>query len=1004
MKKSIIFFFFFLFSITFSQSLFSNNQDTKKLLGCTHELTKNYFLYGDDKRIKKIEIDINKYRDWVVNNIKIITSNTRFIPNILKKKFNSKIKVTYEGGDHCVLTGRVRHSGDAKDHIKLKGNSIIQSLDISLDYGNIKGVTKFKLFKPNVRGVLDDVAIQTQLLRDFGYLAPRSYRVNTRVNQMNSVMLFQEKAAKELLEFNNRREGPILEGDQKYFFKLVQDIPDNNLSNWSVGTPFLRNKSAQAMLSKSTNARLVNKGIVQKEIYLKSVNDLNLIYLYWANRFKDDKNNFFYFDYDLDNELLSYFDKNNNIKLDVYNLFMQSTNSQHALSVSNRKFFWNSLENLFEPINYDSNPDIDRQKPTTTTVNYRLPVSRYVEESFTVLEQKLNNVDLDILYEKLLIGDINLSKQDVKKKLEKISLNLKNIKDTYLTKIEKEKIEYNYFKEIKNIKKNFINAINEIDPNTVLVQYDKQKNLFKKCNSNLDECSNFKINNDELSTLLEGELKIDNTNYQYLGSSLKSNNFQEKNDKFLSIIVDNAKIFYEKDIEINIDSEKRTIEINQKKAGARTYITGQKLNNYQINFNGFDIMENENSNNLKIFPTNYPIDNKNLTGCLSLINLDLINIDILAKNSSCEDTINFINVTGNINNIEIENSFSDALDVDFSNLNFKNIKIINALNDCVDFSAGTYILEKLDLSNCGDKGLSIGEKSSVILKNISVNYANFGIATKDSSYLELKNANMSNLKTCVSAYNKKQEFKGGFIEIDKLNCEKYFLLSDSDSFSKIFLNKRLLENFTYGKQYDPKSLQVTKLNGKLIDGHLINDYKTTNKDGSINVVVEIPLGTKEKWEVSKLTGSLLREFYMGTPRSIKYNPYPVNYGIIPQTALPISRGGDGDPLDVIILGDALSKGEIVKVKPLGILKMTDFGEQDHKIVAAPVNSPLFRYNNLDHLNNDNPKILENIKSWFISYKGKNVVKFLNFESEEKANQLINTTSEYFKRFGLKERS
>ena len=36
-------------------------------------------------------------------------------------------------------------------------------------------------------------------------------------------MLFQEKAAKELLEYNNRREGPIFEGDQKYFFKLVQD-------------------------------------------------------------------------------------------------------------------------------------------------------------------------------------------------------------------------------------------------------------------------------------------------------------------------------------------------------------------------------------------------------------------------------------------------------------------------------------------------------------------------------------------------------------------------------------------------------------------------------------------------------------------------------------------------------------------------------------------------------------------------------------------------------------
>ena len=67
-------------------------------------------------------------------------------------------------------------------------------------------------------------------------------------------MLFQEKAAKELLEFNNRREGPIFEGDQKYFFKLVQDIPDNNLSNW-----FLRNKSMKVMLTKSTNSRVIKK-------------------------------------------------------------------------------------------------------------------------------------------------------------------------------------------------------------------------------------------------------------------------------------------------------------------------------------------------------------------------------------------------------------------------------------------------------------------------------------------------------------------------------------------------------------------------------------------------------------------------------------------------------------------------------------------------------------------------------------------------------------------------
>ena len=71
-------------------------------------------------------------------------------------------------------------------------------------------------------------------------MAPRSIKVQARVNQTESVMLFQEKAAKELLEFNNRREGPILEGDQN-FFEVVKHIPDNQLSNWSAGTP-LRQK------------------------------------------------------------------------------------------------------------------------------------------------------------------------------------------------------------------------------------------------------------------------------------------------------------------------------------------------------------------------------------------------------------------------------------------------------------------------------------------------------------------------------------------------------------------------------------------------------------------------------------------------------------------------------------------------------------------------------------------------------------------------------------------
>ena len=58
----------------------------------------------------------------------------------------------------------------------------------------------------------------------------------------------------DLLEYNNRREGPILEADERFFFKTVSKIEDNNLSGWDMGVVPLMNKSSKYMLSKQVNA------------------------------------------------------------------------------------------------------------------------------------------------------------------------------------------------------------------------------------------------------------------------------------------------------------------------------------------------------------------------------------------------------------------------------------------------------------------------------------------------------------------------------------------------------------------------------------------------------------------------------------------------------------------------------------------------------------------------------------------------------------------------------
>ena len=772
MRKILLSFILLLF---FTSSFASLNKSSNNFVGCNNDINEKYLTNSSIVGINKIEIDTHKYKQWIVNNIKIITSGTRFISDKLRKRFDSTIVITYDDSSKCVFSGRVRQSGDAKDHIALKGNSIIQSLDIHLDNGNIRGITKFKLFKPDSRGVVDDVIIQTELLRVFGYLAPRSIKVKVRVNETESVMLFQEKAAKELLEYNKRREGPILEGDQKFFFKLVENIPQNNLSNWSVGTPILRNKSIKTMLAKQTNANLIHRSETHKKISYEALNNLNLIYLYYGNRFQDEKNNFYFFDYDLDNTLLAFFDKKNILKLDAYNLLMQSTNSQHALSASNRKFYWNTIENYFEPINYDANPDINRVSPTTTTALYRFPISENYIDAFAVLEKKLNNMNVINFHKNMLISGLEISPENLNKKLNKINLNLKKIKNNFITMNNKDLLDHNKFKPIKKVLDNFNKTLADIDNSVFLVKYESTKNM-QRCKIYLSQCEDYLFSDKNLTDLLEGELKINNYTYQFLGKNFNFENmvkYKGYNKKKFK----NATIYYDDGINIKIDNN--NINIIQTKLGSKIFIKNGELIDTKIYFKALE------KNNLAAVPINFPIDENGLTGCLSIINSKVKNISLDIDGSNCEDAVNFINAKGNINYINIKNSYSDALDVDFSNLQIKDVNINYAKNDCADFSGGNYKIENLILKNCGDKAISIGEKSNVILERISSEYANIGIASKDSSTVKVNTALFNNIDICLSAYKKKQEFNGGFIEINSMKCDNYIKKTEVDFNSKI---------------------------------------------------------------------------------------------------------------------------------------------------------------------------------------------------------------------------
>jgi inorganic pyrophosphatase len=175
----------------------------------------------------------------------------------------------------------------------------------------------------------------------------------------------------------------------------------------------------------------------------------------------------------------------------------------------------------------------------------------------------------------------------------------------------------------------------------------------------------------------------------------------------------------------------------------------------------------------------------------------------------------------------------------------------------------------------------------------------------------------------------------------------------------------------------------------------LSGYPSTNADGTVNVVVEIPAGTTAKWEVDKQDGVLRWELEHGNPRVVQYLGYPGNYGMVPRTLLPSELGGDGDPLDVIVLGPAVARGSVLRVHILGVLRLLDGGEQDDKLLAVQEGTALAAARDLDELNLRFPGVTLIVETWFRHYKGPGRLEPLGFGSADSARAILDAAAAAF---------
>ena len=124
-----------------------------------------------------------------------------------------------------------------------------------------------------------------------------------------------------------------------------------------------------------------------------------------------------------------------------------------------------------------------------------------------------------------------------------------------------------------------------------------------------------------------------------------------------------------------------------------------------------------------------------------------------------------------------------------------------------------------------------------------------------------------------------------------------------------------------------------------------------------NAVIEIPKGSKCKYELDKYTGLLKLDRILYTATH-----YPANYGFIPRT-----YADDGDPLDVLVLcSEPIYPLTLIRVYPIGVMRMIDDGKMDDKIIAIPFSDPT--YLGITSIDELPPHIFDEIMHFFTVYK------------------------------------
>ncbi len=705
------------------------------------------------RTVQSLEVRIANLRRWIRNALDIENSAGVRIRAANRRSFKGTVTVTYPYGQ-CVFRATIRQNGDFKDHFFYEKGETYSSLDVRLRDGNIAGIVRFKLFRPESRYGINEI-LAVSLLRELGFLAPRTMALPVIQNGRPGRMLFQEKLVKEFLESNLRREGPLFEGSEE---DGQQDLDRLIVVDTSVA------------LARLLNERWAARDIDHFTLAATRLSRLQLTFLEAAQRG---------WEWHLPAPYLQLSDGALR-RWRQFEALLLAMGGQHALYRYNRKFYFDPVGDDFEALYYDGDVRPSQFHTQVAGSNdYRVFVRTARLEDLQDLLERLERLAPDDWASRLQTMEAGHARDwqavggaflaAVRDNLHAIMQDARAGERAPASRLarcagepacEQAELDRRFRKRIGPYLGRLVRRVPGSGTASI-VGLDRSAGRAQVMHCTGSECQTFEMPwTRALRYLATISPAPDEPPRFYVRWEVPDVPVPQAVQALEPL---GLTIRHSAGAVVEYTPGSGQLVLRQSRPGDWFVVEGSRVGALDVKF----LPAPGRPPAVQVSPST---NAHGLTGCLTFHGVEFAGTRIEASGTTCEDALNLVGVSGELASVRIRDAAHDALDLDYSSVAIRRLVVERAGNDCVDFSAGDYRLDDAKLSFCVDKAVSVGEAARLQAGIVRVNDTTTGVAVKDSARATITTYRGRQVEHCAEAYRKKQEYWGGRLHFGSADC------------------------------------------------------------------------------------------------------------------------------------------------------------------------------------------------------------------------------------------